>query len=92
MEAAKVNDLAINFADKVDYRTRLHRPETWFEWFVNEIKFSLVYEDFLVFSILTERILHIQKLNDIESAFIIGVETGMIEADKIEKEKKQNVI
>jgi len=83
MEASKVHDLASNFADKVDYRTRLLRPETWFEYFINKAV-NPEYIDFLVFCEITEWYLSIQKLMDIEKAFIIGVETGMLEFDKKE--------
>jgi hypothetical protein len=83
MQANIVHKLANKFADNVDYRTRLLRPETWLEWFIHEAYCrdnpeKPAYMDYLVFCEITERFLHCQKLMDIEKAFIIGVETGMV--------------
>jgi len=78
MEAKEIYNLALAFDEKVDYRIRLYKPESWAEWFNNETNFLATENDYLVFCILTRYFLMSSKALDIEFAFIIGWESDVL--------------
>jgi hypothetical protein len=81
MQAIEIHNIANNFIETYGAEFILGNPFKWMEWYIETMKIrneTIIYEEYLVFCILTKSSLRNLIGMKVESAFIMATEKGMI--------------